>query len=429
MPFLLLPADVFIQPERIEIFQVKGSVGTGTVAVNGFIHEGTKGPFRDLTIQADQVELTSQRREALPPVVREAIAPWRITGPFGVKTHLTTEIVNGITEHRHSTRLSPAGATVNHSEFPYPVDIMGGEVIVKNETVELKEICGRSGGAVLVANGYIRRNPSGDDVSLNFDLTGLQFNEKLRDAVPWRLRRWWNEIHPAGVFDVRDGVIEYSKPVNSPQPDWKVAGKIDMFNCQFDLGPKFREVNGIVDLYGSVTGPLRDVPLSGNLQLDNCRINDWTLEEVHGECLRDGGSNRWTFTDLSASIYGGKVVGSLELEPSGYGTHYDLKGVVQRMGLEGYVNDKRAPEFELPPVEMDGYVDGRFFVTGNSDNISSQRGGGRIVLKNAQLYRLPLLLTVLHVINLAVPEESVFQEVSAGLFHRWRRTAKCTICF
>ena len=209
------------------------------------------------------------------------------------KTHLTTEMVNGIAKHSHATRLFPAGSTVNHTEFPYPVDIMGGEVIVTNGTMELKEICGRSGGAVLVVNGYVRRDPSGDDISLNFDLTGLQFNEKLRDAVPWRLRRWWNEIHPAGVFDVRDGVIEYSKPTDSPQPNWNVTGKIDMFNCQFDLGPMFREVNGIVDIHGSVTGPLAHVPLWGNIQLGNCRINDWTLENIRGDFQRSGGDNRW----------------------------------------------------------------------------------------------------------------------------------------
>ena len=69
------------------------------------------------------------------------------------------------------------------------------------------------------------------------------------------------------------------------------------------------------------------------------------------------------------------------------------------------------PSLNCLPWKWGGYVDGRFFVTGDSDDISSQRGGGKIVLKNAELYRLPLLLTVLHVINLSVPEESVFQEV------------------
>lgn len=407
---LPLPLDsvrgrLIIRPDVIEVLNLNGRRGPMTVAVQGRVRNPHTDPQPDLSVRAHRVQIDEHLMEVLPRQAQQVLEHWNLAGEFGFQSAVRT--VKSGDDPNWRTQIEVAGIQASYREFDWPVELTGGTLVVENDRIELQQVAARRGDSTLAIDGTLRT--AGDGTSARFSLaaSSIPFDESLRQALPWRLRRRYNDIQPTGRFNLAIDSIGYDRSGPNAVPRWQVDGGIGLDDAAFMVGVKLTEVNGSVRLRGEGMNAFSEISAAGRLDLDRIRINDQPLERVTASVGRDGPANRWLFEDVQASVHGGRLEGNVRLDGARNQTRYDASCTIQQMGLEGFVNTRRARDAELAPVHLEGQVSGRMYVSGASGDSESLRGGGRFVIDKAELFRLPVTFSILQVLNASQPQNAV----------------------
>jgi hypothetical protein len=412
VPINDLGGKMRLRPEDVEIDGVAGKVAGGAVELAGRLKSGNAEAFGDIEVRCRGIRLDEAARSALPPAARAALADWLVEGEIafdGGWERAENEAGAG----RLRARLPLAGLTLRYVGFPLPVYISAGELTVDGSQMLLSGVRGGAEGARLALGGEI---DFADDVKVDLRFTAAEtrFTEALRAAAPWRLQRLWNDVQPSGSMGVRGGHISYLRPARGGPPQWTIDGELVFDDAAFAVGPTLRGLTGSVTLSGRGAGELADVPLQGNFTIAEVDVGAWPLRAVQGQFLREAPSGRWLFPLIHGTLFAGTLNGRLELVPSPRDTRYELNATVQGARLGDLAAEWRVASG--PVEEVAGTLDARMYMSGSSGDPGGGRGGGRITLRDGNMYRLPLLLSVLNVINLTSPENAAFQEGDAEFY-------------
>src|SRR5690349_21771946 len=74
----------------------------------------------------------------------------------------------------------------------------------------------------------------------------LQFTDELREAMPWRLKRLWNDVLPTGACDLELQDIQVTTGPDGER-NWQLQGKVDLHQAGLSAGPVFSEVDGTLE--------------------------------------------------------------------------------------------------------------------------------------------------------------------------------------
>jgi len=405
VPLNALAGRVRIQPDGVTLDDVSGEAQGGRWRASGRIARVPEAQTH-VAVRGENVQLTEELRAALPNPIREALAPWRIDGTFDLEGDFGDEA------SQRQIRVGLDGATVTHRDFPIAWQVGSGEVVLAGERAWLRGVRATHAGAELTLTGEV----SAASGELACAVRDLSLQDGVRESLPWRWRRRWNDLNPRGRVDLYDGVITWQRAEGVDALVWRLGGTLLLQDMELATTPPLRSVSGQVDLGGEATGSLADVFLKGDLRLKQVVAGDHAFTDITGRVLRDGAGKRLRFDQLNANLHGGVATGELNFDEVGGESHYSLEMTLQRAQVAGFVGTKaESTHGEGAGAPMSGYVDGRFFLTGVAGDVSRRRGGGRVQVREAELFRLPLLLSVLHVINLSAPEASAFQSASTRL--------------
>ena len=123
------------------------------------------------------------------------------------------------------------------------------------------------------------------------------------------------------------------------------------------------------------------------------------------------GTGAFSLQSAQAQLYGGMVAGRFDLSFNNHESTYDLTTTVQGMHIESFVDHERSARGAAhAPADVRGVATGRLSLSGVVGDASSKRGRGRFEVSQAQIYRLPLVLAILHVLNLTAPPANAFSE-------------------
>ncbi len=413
LPIHEVTGAVRIRPGVVEVADVRGQAAGGEISARGAIRATPEGRHADLALHADHIQLTPEIRAALPESAQTALAPWRIDGPLEVATTVRGQAPAGAPlDALQDVTVTLGGATVSHIDFPYPLTVADGQIIAGNGALRIRDVVAVGETCRMILDGRLAFEKSIAAADLTFDLAQITFTETLRNAVPWRWRRRWNDLDPGGVCGVRNGCVRYLRR-DDGEGEWVVSGVVDVVDGRFRAGVPLSEINGRVRLMGSAIGSLADLKVDAEAVLDSVRIGKFLVEDVSAELVR-GADGRIRGENMRGGLYGGAVRGNLDLRPADHDAAYELNASFQRVAVAGLVaagEPQTAKERPLP-----GFADGRFFLAQTADGRVSRRGGGQVHVREAELYRLPFLLNILHVISLSLPEASAFQEASARFY-------------
>lgn len=132
--------------------------------------------------------------------------------------------------------------------------------------------------------------------------------------------------------------------------------------------------------------------------------------------MKDG-SGRFALDAVRGEIYDGALTGQVEVAFDTRQTDYTVTVAVDGMDIEPFVNVHRGTkEGDAQPVNLRGYADARVHLSGIVGDPASRRGRGQIEIKNGHLFRLPIMLAILHVISLSLPDEDAFEDARAEFY-------------
>lgn len=397
------------------------------VYANGSCTKTHQGHQLQLSFVGQQVPLDDTLRLALLEPVHQEV--WAAVRPRSGRINLTATVAHHIgvdTRPAVHLQITPVGETVSiePSAFEYRLEKLAGNIEVAGGRVTMTALRAEHGQTVFETNGVWVPNSRGG-WQLQFDhlhVDRLAADYDLKRAAPAGIGKVIEHLKPVGTFSIHDGQVRFSRDVAGSTrliSEWNIS-----LGCQqndLELGVPLRSVSGIVRLHGQHDGNLRFT--RGQLDLDSVFWNGMQFTDVRGPLMVDTKECR---LGRGATQRINEILGrqdeSKRIEAGLYGGRLEMDAAVQLDARSRYVIDMRLDGCDLKRmstdyfggnVDLSGSLAGQATVTGMGRSLDLLEGGGRLAIRDAQMYELPIMARMLKVLRNRVPDKTAFNGVDA----------------
>ncbi len=396
------------------------------------VSAGSEGSL-EAAVTSDRLVLDAALREGLPEGLKHLWAMFDPSGQAAVALEYARRAVSpggaasdsGAREH-YVAVIEPDGCAVTFSPFPLRLTGLRGRITATPARIVIDGVSAEHEAGNLAVEGTVLRAGEAWKAELGILAERMTLAEPLRRAMPWRVRRMWNDLKPAGEFDLRLDRLGLEVLPGRPAT-WSIAGRGEVRGLSLAAGPGLSGIDGRIEELSAEIGD--GLTVSGRLHVDRARIGNWPVTNLSGRLDRPAGRSEVALRDLIGEFCGGRVLGWVELDVSSGPAvmHWDADGgqVVQPRDaalagppryslsltardvlLEDLLNAGRPAGERL---RLHGRVDGSLMLTGRLGQPGSVGGSGAALVREAQMLKVPLMLSVLQVIHLAADDNAFHQ--------------------
>ncbi len=410
---------VRVTPERTTFENLAGRYGDGTVTATGGIERTADGSYLDVTIDSEGVQIDEAARSAAPPALQAALSDWRINGPISTSTRLATEATVPPGPTKADTTIELDGVSVRHARFPKPFDDVHAVLTLDDSGLHTTGAAATYGPATLTVDLDSVQGEEGTEADMRLNVHGLPLDESVRGILPERHQAAWDRRELSGTVDLHLDRLAYHRPSGRPGV-WQVDGRATMTDVALHAGGDIENVSGTLTMAGVLVDRLGGTALDGELALDTIRVGGHDLSEVATPWsfaqLAEGGG-RLSFDAVTGAAYDGVLSSRYELLFSETSSHYNLSATAHNLDLAMLAESDRPRALGEPEREpISGRVNGQLYLSGEVADATSKRGGGHVEIRDGQLYRLPVILAILRVINLTIPNNDPFDDARARFY-------------
>jgi len=388
---------------------LEGSNDTGYVTCRGHLAPTPQGNELQLWLSGANVPLEEELRDALRPNMKRL---WNDLRPRGV-VDLDAKI-SYLAEQKKlnvAVQVRPQSETtsVEPVAFPYRLEKLQGTLDYRDGHVDFERLKAEHGHAALSTAGYCDFLPDG---SWHFHLDGLSIDRlhlerELIQALPGRLRKALVELNPRGPVNLH-GTWDLERSGDPGDPlrsKWDLA--IGFHQGSVDCGVKLENMHGGLKLVGRFDG--RHFHSRGELAIDSLTYRDMQFTQVMGPVWIDDRQvlfGSWVDRQrpLTARLFGGTVCGNgwvtLSTVP-----RYMLRATLSQADLARY-----AQEVTSGRQRLQGKIFADVELRGADRSINALAGHGKIRLRNADVYELPLMVALLKILSIRRPDTNAFSK-------------------
>ncbi len=400
-----------IRPDDVTIMDLRGRHGSATIVGRGAVHRRPGGFLADLEFDCHGLSLDRELYDTLPKDVRSAWDRLDLAGTGHVKTHIYYSVCDAAPTLRYRSEIEIADARLRFDGLPLTLRSVAAKALLTERRIEIVSLRGRVGDGDVQMTGAVDLTSPGWCGTFEVDATDMTFNDALVSALPPALARYLEAAHAAGQFNLHLDPIHFEADA-SGKTRWQAAGRLALSDTSADLGLKLRGATG--DLVGRVViGEDGAVDLDADADLERVTLSHWKLENARAELRLPAGSRMLSITDASAELYEGTASGSAEVDFPGSNTEYRLAVTVRDARIGPYLASlprrAHAAKDRKSPKPTQGYIYGNIFLRGRTGPVRRVDGGGELFLRQAQVWKLPLVWSIFQVLNLT-PDENVFHD-------------------
>ena len=447
--------------DNYSFVDLSGINSSGKVTCNG-----NWNPNDGLNVRflCNSVPLDDQLKFALKPEHREIWSGFR---PRGTLDFIRVDLLlpNGSSEVDLEVEASMKKPT-NDTEanyvsiypvwFPYEINQLIGTVSIGNGEIKLTDCVGKHQRTQIYCQGAGTYSEKSWDVTLGKLLvTPLKIDDDLLNAVPSELAPPIRKLEFSGLLGV-EGEIHIGGSADDPRAasppktaEFQTAGiargqnrsfqsparlntsstslswrlRLDMDQAKMQLGLPVENVCGSVKLVGEYRG--QKAECRGDLEIDSLSIYQTQITNIRGPILLDNfgvaagqfavGKSQPANSNISPivnpkdalnSVTGNLHKGTVEFDAkmdSGANNEYEI---LARLANGCLTTGCR--EFGADTKNIAGESSGNIWLKGDNSGIHSQRGGGKIQVSNAKIYELPVVLSLLKILNVRQPSRTAF---------------------
>lgn len=394
-----ISAELQLVPAMMTIRRLEGHLGRSSVNVEGRLGLAGSHPDVDVRVRSESLELDEQLRSALPAKVRAAYDSMSPSGrvrldlAYHEKAAMAGEAAQ---TGQYRAIIEPQGCRVVLSRFPYPLEGITGRIVLTPNELSIKKLSARNGAAAMELRGKATAEADITRVELEtLRARNVPFSEELRRAVPWRMRRLWNDMRPTGTCDLDlKNIVVVSGP--GDHDEWKGEGGIKLHDVAFEAGSRFSGLNGTLS---GIAGYDRQFYFDVDARLSRAEGDDRLLTAVRARMKRPATTSIVTISDVVSRFYEGDLVGELKLDYSRKMPTYSISLTAQNVSLQQFLNAQRKTDEK--PVELRGLLNGTLALFGQIGNPTSRQGSGNVVIHDAQMFKVPFLLSILQIVHLS----------------------------
>lgn len=413
--------------ERIEFEKLEGKHNGEFCHVSGFFGYGVEGKY-GITATMPRMTLGRTVRTALPGGLRRIIEEFGLRGT--VETVVTlSSAADGSLDVVGTVR--PDELEVSYVHFPYPLELTAGEIVVdRSGRLVLNDL--RTAGDAspkLAISGTVRTLGAERVFDYAIDAEDLLVDEKLREALPEESRRSVSGVGLGGRFAGRV-VGRYAYDVDRPSQNRSAYRVTDLRtrDAVIDYGPRLFDIEARGGFEGR-RGLAERHQISGHVQVSSARFNRLRMNDVeidysfgrdlpqfedfrrgvihHEGALQPSASllerlrsekisDTFQVHVRSGKLYGGTLEGFLFVD---VGTRHDFGGEFVADGVQVSLSAKDV--FKLSAQDVSGEAEGEVSFNGTTGDIASIKGAGKGVIQEANLGKLPLILSLASLLRLS----------------------------
>lgn len=398
--------------DALEIVSLHGAVDGAPVEVRGRLARHPDDPSLDLHISSDGLALDGRLRSALPPELGAVWDAFTPQGRIGVDLHLRRAAHAGADpaprpELDYEAAIELLDCQATFADFPLPLHGLRGRLLLTPGRAVIDRLVARHQDARIEMAGRVDRDPRERRATLNVDATGMTFSEPFREAIPVPLRQLWDDMKPEGRFDLRLDELVVAVPDDGPM-SCILAGSATVDAMSLDAGMQLSE------LAGQVAGRVQWSPVlsvAGDVALRRGRVGQWLLTDVDASLSRPAGAAVLQLGDLSADFYDGTLTGWVELKPAEGSPDYALSLTARDVSFQQLLDASRDPEDEAR--QFQGLLDADLTLRGRTGEPAGREGGGSVRIRDAQMFKLPVFLTIMRLIHFAIDDDNAFHDAQA----------------
>ena len=386
---------------------------SGKITCRGQLTPSPEGSELILTLHGDNIRLDEELRDALNPGAQRL---WNDMKPRGM-LKIDSEVRYKVREKtlRTVVRAEPVDETVSiePTYFPYRMEKVHGKFTLADGRLQIEQLRAEHGRTQLTALGECFVDPNGG-WRLQLERVAvdrLSADRDLLNALPEVMKKATGSMEPTGLFNMRGALTLAGsgvpgRPISS---EWNLT--FDCHDNTLRCGVDLRGIFGSVSVAGRSEGGRFES--TGELNLDSICYADYQLTEVMGPLWIDNEQvllGMWADRrkgekkerHVTGKVYGGTTVADgwivMGEEPE-YAFLSTLSGgSLTRFAQEHIPGNNKLSGEILATVDLRG--------KGRTRN--NLQGRGSIQLRNADIYELPAMVSLLKVLSLRTPDATGF---------------------
>ncbi len=406
-------ASLGFSPGEMNLRELSGRLGGSELRCSGSF-DPIAGELRSLHVRSDRLQLDKPLYEVLPAAIRAVwdrfapsgavavdldIRPTSTTQPASPTDAVTTQPAPDF-----AAVIEPLDCAATFEGFPLPVTDLRGRIEATGTAATLRGLSMSHGDGRITLDGIVDYHGPHTVALLTLHAAGMSFTEELRKAMPWRARRLWNDARPGGRFDLNLKKMVVTSADGGPSVI-EFEGAAELTEASLSVGA---ELTGVT---GRLTGSGRagdTFSMEADLGLDKASVDGREVRRVSARLSRPADENVFRVGAIQAAFCGGMILGDTEIRYDQTLPRFNVNLTGQDISLQEFLNAKREPD--EPPVSLKGSVAGTLRLGGRIGDSRGRRGGGDIVIRNAEIVKVPLMLAMFQVVHLAGMDDNAFHD-------------------
>jgi hypothetical protein len=416
-------ADLRLESDHIEIVRARAFFDEGRFFAKGRIGLGTDTVF-NIVVEADNVPLNEQFRAAAPPSLRDALADWRFDQPLDAEIRIRKPGGN----LTWNGRARIADNTIHHRALPFAFEDVQASISFSKDDAHCSDARARYAGAAIDADFSFTAEGEARRGQLRIGAKALALDESVRDALPPDAQRVWDKISPTGEVDLALDDLGYYRAEKNQQPTWSIRGHALPHAVTLG-GNEVALDQGLLRFEGMLADRLGGVTLNGSMQKSEVTLYGQQLTDANANwylARTARGEGRAAIRELQGDLHGGKATTQAQLQFNRDHAQYRLATSIQNVQLASWIESWRtrnpAPENQSAARRSDkasdvrGLMDAQVHLSGVIDQPQTRTGGGRVDIRDGYIYKLPIFLAILNVLDITVPNNDVLSEAHGQFY-------------
>lgn len=394
---------------------LEGANDTGRVTCHGRMTPGPDGNVLALKFHGTSVPLEEELRDALRPSARQL---WNDLRPAGA-VNLDVDVLHQTNWRDPQIHViaEPVenSVAVEPSYFPYRLDNVRGIFEYENGHVDLRGLRAEHGTDTrLSARGHCEVDASGGwrlqlrDMSVG----RLTVDRDLVQALPARLKKAATELRLTGPLSFRGAfdLASTGKPGEPLSANWDVTADLQQVRMEYAL--PLDNINGGIRLSGRSDG--RQFWSRGALDLDSMTYKNFQLTEVRGPLWID---DRRVLLGANVQPPPGERERPITARACGGIVQADawaMLGAAPQFNLDATITQAQlgrcAQELIDGRQKLSGELSARVNIHGQGTGTNQLGGWGGVQLRNADVYQLPIMVSLLKILSIRVPDTVAFSK-------------------
>lgn len=430
-----------------ELSETTAQNGPARIFLRGKLESWQKRHFLQLHFWAREVPIDEELRNAIPSLTAREL--WLNLSPRGTLAELSGQVLydsaTGQVNVRFSAEPAPGECSIQPTWFPYKIENLAGRLDYRDGHAVIPHVRGQHGSARFSAAVECQQGPAGTwglRIS-NLFAEQIPVDQELIQALPAGLQQVLRTLNPAGRVNVR-GQMDFtggSAPDGLSDASWHLS--VDTHHARVDCGLRFTGVSGTVHLRGSSRGD-RFACLA-QLDLTSATTMGVQLTEIRGPVWASGGQilvGRLVPAQATVPEIGGAIRPWPQESLSSTGTvpsagAAPVSPITARMAggllsLDGVINLGQLPLFRVGfslhradlaqltqeilgrSEEISGTLYAQGELRGTLGKPDSLAGQGVVQLREANIYRTPLMLALLRILTVREPQRTAFSSADVA---------------